>query len=193
MKNKLNLVAFLFLWISTSSCAEFSLTKKFTGIDEEIKPYVDEYVFVSQGKVEKKDLKNLTMGFFEPAKDSNTIGICNYLTYEISIKQSFWKTAGHLDRMEIVFHELGHCVKRRQHTSTKGSFWHDLMFDLGLFNAQENLRDGCPSSIMHPVVIGWYCFNKHYNYYLDELFLRTTKEKYDVRPWDIDGNFQISR
>ena len=175
---------------STTSCAEFSLNKKYKDINEEMKPYVDEFVFMSQGKVTQKDVEKLTTGFFEPPKDSTTVGVCNYLTYEISIKESFWRNAGHLDRMEVMLHELGHCVKRRQHTSVKDSFWHDLLFDLGFFKTQENLRDGCPSSIMHPYILGWYCFNKHYNYYIDELFLRTNKSEYDTKPWSGEWKFQ---
>lgn len=186
--------ALLLLLFSTSSCAEFSLTKKFTSIDEEMRPYVDEFVMMSGGTVTQQDVKNLTTGFYEPNEDSNAIGLCNYLTYEISIKGSYWKAAGHLDRMEIMFHELGHCIKSRQHTAAKDSFWHDLLFDLGLFTQQENLRDGCPASLMHPYVVGWFCFNKHYNYYIDELFLRTNRQDYNAKPWEtIDGNIQISR
>jgi len=187
---KVKFILFLLLIFSTASCAEFSFTKNYKDIDEEMKPYVDEFIFMSQGKVTQKDIKGLTTGFFEPPSNSATIGVCNYLTYEISIKESFWKSAGHMDRMEVMFHELGHCVKRRQHTGIKDDFWHDLLFELGLFKVQDSLRDGCPSSIMHPYILGWYCFNKHYNYYIDELFLRTNKAEYDVKPWDHGWKFQ---
>ena len=80
----------------------------------------------------------------------NAIAICVGNPPKIGIVRSFWNNFTDIERLILVYHELGHCALHRNHT-------------IGI------LEDNCPDSIMYPTFIGRECFDKHYTYYLEEL------------------------
>jgi hypothetical protein len=66
----------------------------------------------------------------------------------------------------------------RMHTETteeKGFayFIERILLKLGLVERKGYLKDGCPASYMHPYTLSEDCINKHYYYYLKELFDNT--------------------
>lgn len=159
-----------------ASCAELRFVKKHKGIDPEFKPYVERFVIDSKGKIKKEDLRRLSIGFRD-YKDIWTVGTCHPIAKEIDINRAWWNyTYSDLHRMELVYHELGHCLLHRHHTtptSGKNKFMADLerfMFEAGLWDSRPNLFDGCPPSIMHPKVVSERCMLKHYDFYIHELF-----------------------
>lgn len=118
------------------------------------------------------------MGFRDLSKKGNTVGVCHPFIMEIDISASWWRqTTSPMEKMELVFHELGHCILRRGHTyrPVQGDFraWlEDVGFKLGIFQEKHYLSDGCPASFMHPQMMGEHCVNKHFYYYIEELFDR---------------------
>lgn len=180
----------LILNIACASSIEVRMVKKYDTIESEFVPYVYEFIHASKGKVQKRHFKNFTMGFRDYNEDDNTIGTCHYLANEVDISRDWWNnTASPSQRLELAFHELGHCILKRGHTKkpTHSSFeaWLErVLFNLGIFDEKEYLQDGCPASFMHPYNLGDHCINKHFNYYINELFGRYEKHNYvESRSW----------
>jgi hypothetical protein len=126
----------------------------------------------------------VSIEFHTYLEDSTVVGTCHRNLIEKSIiwiNEEWWNSlyVSEYQRLEVVFHELGHCVLLRAHTippndSDRGFFtwWERLFFKIGIFIPKGYLKDGCPSSIMHPYTMLDLCFIKHYKYYMDELFRR---------------------
>ena len=172
------------IFISVTSCADILRVKRaHKGIDPEFKPYIEEFIYISKGKVKKEDFKNLTIGFHNYKPNDSTAGTCweyGILT-EIDISEKWWKENPSIfQRQELVFHELGHCILHRAHTSppeySSGfvSWFEKILFKLKILTKKGYLSDGCPSSIMHPYTLSESCINKNYYYYIDELFYNYT-------------------
>jgi hypothetical protein len=114
---------------------------------------------------------NVTIGFVD-IKVDNIIGVCYSRPdfREIDIDSSFWdKRASQLRQKALLFHELTHCFCGREHDYGDGKPY---------IGSEEKptkagyMQDGCPLSIMHPIVIDDYCMQLHYSYYIDEMFAR---------------------
>lgn len=173
------IILFSFL-ISMSSCAtnvEVRLEKKYKGIDNEFKPYISEFIHMSDGKVTYKNFDNFSIGFRKYDSKDSTVGTCHYFADEVDISVDWWFSDFNTpsERLELVFHELGHCILKRGHSSKpyKGGFvqWLERVgFRLGIFTEKGYLYDGCPASFMHPYTLGENCINKHFSYYIKELF-----------------------
>jgi transcription initiation factor TFIIIB Brf1 subunit/transcription initiation factor TFIIB len=138
--------------------------------------------------VSKKDIENITIGFHDYKDGSSVVGTCHLLVKnkEIDISKQWWDFhPSTLERQELIFHELGHCVLGRSHTeaptSSSGfvSWVEKFLFKLGIFKEKNKLPDGCPSSFMHPYTLRENCVSKHYLYYLDELFTSISYEKFE--------------
>lgn len=115
-------------------------------IDPEFRPLVEKFEQLAGVTVD------VTMYFNELT--GNIIGMCK--TYsdgykEIKIDNIWWNYSSDTDREILIFHELAHCV-------------------LGQKHRDYNLSDGCSGSVMDTYHIGSYCYNKHYDYYIGELF-----------------------
>lgn len=170
----------LFTLLFSSSCSS-SLLKKHKEIHPAFAPYVSEIIENSQGLINSKDIKSLTIGFRN--LKTPTIGRCNLLSNEIDIDITYWAFSDRNKKLEILMHEIGHCVLKRYHTGLKYEFLHDLPMKLGFFKEMGFLYDGCPASVMHPYDSSWYCFIKHKRYYMDELFGRSNPDNYNSIPW----------
>ena len=68
---------------------------------------------------------------------------------EINIDPEFWAIASDVEKEEVVFHELGHCILGRDHEETV-------------------LEEGIPKSIMFPYVFEWE-YQNYRSYYVAEL------------------------
>jgi hypothetical protein len=85
-----------------------------------------------------------------------TVGLCikyglSPLPNEVRVLKSWWDDSSDLEKELLVYHELGHCVINRKH--------------------KEGFIDGtnCPNSLMNSIMVGEYCYIKHYDYYIWEL------------------------
>jgi len=184
MKKLLLMFTMLF---SLSSCAtdlEFRLIKKHNGVDPQLQTYVHEFKALSQGKVDEDDLNRFSMGFKKYSAGSSIAGTCHYGVNEVDINIEWWnsyKTAS--ERLELVFHELGHCILKRGHTEKpthKGflAWMERLGFKIGIFTDKGYIHDGCPASFMHPYTISDTCINRHFHYYINELFNNLEENNY---------------
>ena len=83
-----------------------------------------------------------------------TIGECTIYsdgTRTIQIDSGFWARADESERIQLIFHELGHCALNLQHIVTE-------------------LPSGCPTSIMYPYTFGDNaCYTSNLTYYFQEL------------------------
>ena len=181
------LILLFTLMFSLSSCAtdlELRLSKKYKGVDPELQTYVEEFKALSKGKVTDEHLENFTMGFREYSKGSSVAGTCHYGVDEVDISIKWWNSwQTPSERLELVFHELGHCILKRGHANkpTHDGFlaWMErLGFKIGMFDAKGFLEDGCPASFMHPYTLGDRCINRHFHYYINELFGRYEGSNY---------------
>ena len=90
--------------------------------------------------------------------DPKYAGIC-YRTFtekglvgdriEIDIKN--WKSMSEYQRINLIFHELGHCVLNRDHVVSSSVLL-------------------CPTSFMDPTVMSTSCIEQHYEDYMKEMF-----------------------
>lgn len=130
----------------------------------EIDPALQEYVtrFETVGGTKIYDLKAKFGTIIVPGQ--NIVGLCS--TVDVSIKdndgipppmvtidRNYWDSISDLEKEELMFHELGHCVLYRQHRNDVGS-------------------DGCPLSIMNWQTLSLYCLQNHGTSYHNELFGR---------------------
>jgi len=90
--------------------------------------------------------------------DSGTAGICfqskvgGQVVYSyIKIDKEYWQTISDYQKINLVFHEYGHCALMRGHT------------------AIDNVSR-CPISYMNPSVLTPQCAIDNYNHYIKELF-----------------------
>jgi len=179
----LKLLLFLFTSILISCETRMSKDK----IDPAFRPYLDEVIEFSKGELNKNNLRSLKIGFFDN-KGSSEVGVCKHIFNEILIDKNYWARTTEEGRLEIIMHEIGHCVLNRYHTNVKFEFFHDIPFLFNMVGNEGFLKDGCPSSVMNPFTLNWFCFIKHKNYYQEELFKRTDKYKYEAYIWRLDGN-----
>jgi hypothetical protein len=82
---------------------------------------------------------------------TNSIGNYN----RIDINETVWKELTDLEKEQLVFHELGHCVIMR-----KG-------------HIDAVLANGCPQSLMSTKLFGrskiYSCYDEYHGYYIEEL------------------------
>lgn len=116
-----------------------------TQIDRDFQPIVEKFEYIYGVDVD--------LNMFYQDLDGNVIGVCRSKTSyrEIAVDPEYWDDAKELDRELLVFHELGHCVLDQ------------------LVHRNSTLSDGCSGSIMDEYHIGAYCYDKHYDYYIEEL------------------------
>lgn len=147
--HKLIQVALILLGISLlMSCSK---KKHVYQIDSRLAPYYD--LFLQTGKINGVDYStdNLILEIIDidKTKYPDTVGYCSFYTDQrlvnpleseymvvprVSIDRQFFMTAIHQAKINLVFHELGHCILNRQHDETYGEY-------------------GYPKSLMYPLII----------------------------------------
>lgn len=151
--------------------------------DPELKVIVDAYFDLSR----RNNIvfgKNVSIGFSE-IKREMVIGTCTYGQNfrEIDLDSNYWKEATWNEKVALVYHELNHCYCGRAHDFDNGTMYPDnsIKYILQKFFSQipmtpmkpeGYLDDGCPKSLMAPVILSDACFEKHYSHYATEMFNR---------------------
>lgn len=151
--------------------------------NREVKVITDEYFKLSARNHIKFD-KNVSIGFSKITKES-VIGFCSYRPgfREIDLDGEYWDSAKWLTKVALLYHEMTHCYCGRNHDFGLGTMYPDgsLRWLIDNLLARQPLtplkppgylEDGCPQSIMHPIIIENSCFKKHYSYYVEEMFSR---------------------
>lgn len=99
------------------------------------------------------DASGTTIDFIDSYSSDtpNRVGECNAIANHVTLLRKFWINADPDTQKILLFHELGHCVFHRRHTS-------------------EMYSDHfCPVSIMYPSVVPLYCWDQHKDDYIKEL------------------------
>lgn len=150
--------------------------------DPELKVITNEYFRIS-AYFNLTFPKKVSLGFSDIDR-GNVIGTCTFGNKfrEIDLDNSFWKRASWNSKIALVYHEMTHCYCTREHDFGDGTAYPDesLKFILDRIlnkiptplKPEGYLEDGCPKSIMHPIIVDNSCFEAHYNYYIREMFNR---------------------
>lgn len=130
-----------------SSCAG----KVYLVIDPDLQEYITR--FENDGDIK---ITNLVASFGNPGSNKNpdllTVGVCKtgIGAPNIVILKSYWESIDDLQREQLMYHELGHCILDRNHDS--------------------RTINGCAFSIMHPYMISENCYEPARDVYVGELF-----------------------
>lgn len=156
-------------------------TPQYQGVDPLAQPYVDEFMSLAADK--KITFKNKVTIGFKKLNQRNEVGLCTYGAgwREIDIDEAYWEYSSETDRLTLIFHELTHCYCGRNHDYAPDKPY-PATEEARIVQAetwQENggekpgrLEDGCPSSIMYPIVVSESCVQAHYDHYIEEMFER---------------------
>ena len=162
------------LFLAIVSCADLFLTVRkipnYKDVDPAFISYYNEFMDLATLHGVKFS-HNITMGFTD-IKQEHVVGITNYGVgfREIDIDSTFWWSASRTSRVVLEFHELTHAFCGRDHD------YHGESYGDGE-DARKNhpkkdmvFEDGCPRSIMYPLVLDDRCFVDHYNELTSEMF-----------------------
>ena len=131
----------------------------FNSFSSEFTPYTKSFEQVFEVPVKTKIIfapgRLLTEGYLAGA-------ICYPWKNEIKVDKAYWSILTIPQRMQLVFHELGHCTLFLAHSNEK------------------DLREGCKASIMNPTLFTKneaQCFVSNFKYYiLEMIYLVKTKK-----------------
>ncbi len=144
-------------------------------IDPEFRPFYKTFIQEANLRGVELDTSNLSINFGDALP---VAGNCNLTNIHVKINRNFWEGSSNCFKEFLIFHELGHCLLKRLHTSAfSGGYKRSIMYakpnedPLGL---HENLLS---ASMDLP-------FRK---FYVDELFNETV----DDAPW-MNGNISYS-
>jgi hypothetical protein len=169
--------------LNMPSCAALKVKTRpaYKDVDPRAQSYVNEYMDLSkQNHLEFKH--KVTLGF-KHIKQGDTIGLCTWGGYfrEIDLDIDYWNNASKIGRLALVYHELTHCYCGREHDYGKGKKYPEKAVERARAAIDWFLTggpkpgywdDGCPTSIMHPVIVEDNCMKTHYNEYVTEMFDR---------------------
>lgn len=167
--------------MACTSGPQIKTAPEYVGVDPEAQPFVDEYMWLGAQNHLHFD-KQVTVGF-KVINDGRIVGMCNYGGWfrEIDLDTSYWIYSTKTTRMTLMFHELTHCYCDRAHDYGKGDDYPEAQ-KARIRRAIEwrveggprpgYWADGCPVSIMHPVLLSDDCMLEHYQEYTTEMFDR---------------------
>ena len=140
------------------SCAAKKDKQNLVQIDSDFSAFVTNFEAASKNMGRSGRISDLVVEFGS-TPSMNETGVCEITegeTPRVTINERIWTNLSVMDRQEVIFHELGHCVLRRQHqegTVTVGGYWGTI-----------------PSSIMYPYRIPGSIYEPNQEYYDGELF-----------------------
>jgi hypothetical protein len=143
------------------------------GVDPEIAPYVDDWLYLARGRGLRFD-KAVTVGF----KDMGSGTVVGVTTYgygfrEIDIDENYWHSSTSLGKAAVLWHELGHAYCHRDHDYGDGTKYGDAESARKDPNKKDGFyEDGCPITLLFPEVVEDDCFEKYYEGYVSELYNR---------------------
>lgn len=153
----------------------------YTGVDPRVKPLVDEFLWLS-GQNNIKFTDTVTIGF-KKIEIENIVGLTTYTAFfrEIDIDINYWNHSTNASKLALLFHELIHAYCGRGH-----DYGENLVYPSPTEIQVEDLKwsikaghrdgyrddDGCPLSIMYPIVLPDSCTLTHYQEYTKEMFYR---------------------
>lgn len=146
-----------------------SIVKNTFPKDEDVQYFVNDFKNLVKDIIPSNQIDNvkITMGDLESPK----AGICRRGIEEINviIDNYSWKKMDPLTKEQLIFHELGHCVCNLNHEHYLGEY---TIGSKSKDSKRGFLDNGCPVSIMHPVLLKYECYQRYKEFYRYELYLR---------------------
>jgi hypothetical protein len=148
------------------SCAKEKEKTDLYQIDSEFSSFVQTFEATSVTQGADVSINDLVLEFGS-TPTMNETGVCEITegeTPRVTINERIWTNLNTMDRQEVIFHELGHCVLRRKHqdgTVTVGGYWGTI-----------------PSSIMYPYRIPGSIYEPNQEFYDEELFDTSKKNQF---------------
>ena len=156
---------------------------EYKGVDPRVQPIVNE--FKELAKIQGITFNDeVTIGF-KRINSGDTIGICTQGLgfHEIDIDEDWWNMSTKISHMSLLYHELSHCYCEREHDWGTGTAYPEIAkerFEEVIDSLRKGetppgrYEDGCPLSILYPIVLDNQCFIGHYSDYVIEMFNRCT-------------------
>lgn len=147
-----------------------------SSIDPRLLPIVSEFFFMKNGNMLIEDGLIVKIG---PLKEPSWVGLCEYGIFAntVTISDREYDKNEPLQLHSTVMHELGHAVLNRGHyppeTLADVTSFKYLMLYLKIKaggTVPSHREDFCPISIMYPYSFSDYCYLKHFQEYMEELF-----------------------
>lgn len=135
-------------------------------VDPGLEPYIAHFQEVSKNtKNPVKKIDNLTAKFVD-FLPPDTLGRCSLGIYMpmVTINRARWKEMDTVSREQVIFHELGHCILRREHDESGAKTTHGIPI---------------PKSLMSSQKFSSTTFSWNYLSYIKELFEKNNDLTYD--------------
>lgn len=132
-------------------------------IPAEFRPYYKKFLKLAEQYNADINESPLTISFGKPTIDVDardkgsiiwaqcTVDLPSFTKPRIIVDKKVWDSLNHLDREELMYHELGHCLLKQVH--------------------RDDSVNDYPISIMHRRHMGYQKYAQHREYYLKEMFL----------------------
>lgn len=158
---------------------------EYKGVDPRAQSLTDEYLWLST-QHHVRFYNKVTIGFRD-IKEGSVVGFCTFGGYfrEIDIDINYWNNSDSSTRLALLFHELTHCYCGRGHDYGEDEAYPEtealrraraLKWLLEGGPRPGYWDDGCPVSLMYPIVVDNECLQAHYAEYTEEMFDR-------CKPW----------
>jgi len=121
-------------------------------IDPQFGPYVADFKTASSNSVTIDDLI-IQFGDTENPRARGICRVADDTTPTIIVNKTTWDAISEAEREELIFHEMGHCVLGRKHTSKL-----------------KNGNSGPPDSLMYPYSLTENEYESEKAHYHEELF-----------------------
>jgi hypothetical protein len=153
-------------------------------IDPEFIPYLERFMKEAGARgiqINPIRARALSIEFGFNLVADNTLGQCDVTTKQMKVSESYWATAGDMEKEVLIFHELGHCLLGREHEdntmpisggwtykSVMNSYGNALMFRMATNEDCVN-RGECGVPVFAPKSKKNF-YTMYHKIYMDELF-----------------------
>jgi hypothetical protein len=172
------LISISLVWL-VSCCSTITpyrekLIPEHKGVDPAFTLYLQEYMYYASTQALKFD-NTVTIGFtnLDDSKGGyRVIGLTSYGNNwrEIDIDREYWYNHTNTSDMILLWHELSHSYCTRGHDYNWGKEYGEAGHIKKEAQIDGFYSDGCPISIMYPVIISDQCTSRHYSEYIKEMF-----------------------
>ena len=148
------------MFSSLSSCSKQADPRTIYGIDPEFAIFVEKFE-----EAYGRDIGDMPMGFVDQKDD--VVGRCRVFYgkkefSQIEIDRGYWNdpSTGYKNKLNLIFHELGHCVLGLKHTEERVQY------------EKQGMTFLVPKSFMYPSVFFGEVVSETEEYYIEEILRR---------------------
>lgn len=117
-----NISIITLFFIATPACATMKKGFHAKVIDPELVPYTDVYFKMLKQECPKYNVKKIPLYVIEivdqdQMDEPDWIGVCIHMFagFHIKLKKQWWNAASDKEKLQLVFHEMAHCLIEREH------------------------------------------------------------------------------